>query len=69
MLRIKKFFGNIKYTIIFVKIKTMKKIENVIYLMMVFPLAFFYSFVISSGQFFYTFCDSMNDYFKNFKEH
>lgn len=47
----------------------MKKIENVIYLMMVFPLALFYSFVISSGQFFYTFCNAMNDYFKNFKEY
>lgn len=47
----------------------MKKIENVIYLMMVFPLALFYSFVISTCQFFYTFCNAMNDYFKNFKEY
>ncbi len=69
MLRIKKFFGNIKYTIIFVKIKTMKKIENITYLMMIFPFALLYSFVISTYEFFSTFFGAMDDYFENFKEY
>lgn len=47
----------------------MKKLENVIYLMMVFPFALLYSFVISTYQFFSTFLTSMNDYFENFKEY
>jgi hypothetical protein len=47
----------------------MKKIENITYLMMIFPFALLYSFVISTYEFFSTFFGAMNDYFENFKEY
>jgi hypothetical protein len=47
----------------------MKKLENVIYLIMVFPFALLYSFVISTYEFFSTFFTAMGDYFENFKEY
>jgi hypothetical protein len=47
----------------------MKKLENLIFLFMAFPLALFYSFIISTYEFFSTFFGAMNDYFENFKEY